>query len=205
MSSLFVKREFFTSRAFAHGNSEPPKLLKDWRDIAAVGHRIGPDHTRLTMVVFTDFECPACGYFATKVLPELQKQYPNDFAVVFRHWPLDIHRFAYPAARAAECAGAQGRYPEFHRAIYAQQKALGLKTFDEFAVESGVSDIHAFSACVRDTNPVPAIEADVRAVQAIGGTGTPTIIFNGWLFRGGASLQAMDSTAKALLQQQPGS
>ena len=100
---------------------------------------------------------------------------------MYRHWPLtSIHRFAYPAARAAECAGRQGRFEAFHDLVYAKQESLGLKTFAEFARESGVSNLRAFASCIATTTSVPAIEADISEALRVGGIGTPTILVNGY-------------------------
>jgi protein-disulfide isomerase len=104
-------------------------------------------------------------------------------ALLYRHWPLPNHRFAYPAARASECAAEQGRFEAFYTVLFAQQDSIPNKSFTQFAREAGVPDLDAFERCAASTDPVPAIERDVADVRRIGGTGTPTIIIDGMLMR----------------------
>lgn len=175
---------------------DPPQQVENWTELASSGHRIGPPDTPLTIVVFADFECPACGVFANTTFPAFARKYPGAAALVYRHWPLPQHRFAYAAARAAECAAAQGRFDALHEALFARQDEIGLKSFAEFAVRAGVPDLAAFTVCHEQSGKVDAIERDIDAVVALGGTGTPTVIVNGWLFRDGIRASTLDSLAR---------
>lgn len=201
VTALVVRREFFAPPQFALRNNEvAPELVDDWEAVASQGHALTPAGGALTIVVFSDFECPACGNLSREVLPQLIREHPAQISVRYRHWPLtSIHRFALPAARASECAGAQGRFREFHDAIFAQQDQLGLKTFLEFAGEAGVADLPKFDACARDTSRVEAIQRDIQAAEQLGGRGTPTVVVNGWVFRGGIGAVTLDSIARAVL------
>lgn len=198
MTATVVRREYFTGAATGSDVSRPERI-SNWTEIASVGHRTGPENAPLTVVVFSDFECPFCRAFATDFFPNLTQEFPGQVAMVFRHWPLDMHRFAYPAARAAECAGQQGRFKEFHDVVFANQKMLGLKTFSEMARESGVKNVAQFETCASDSAQVPAITRDVDAVTRLKGRGTPTVIVNGWILRGGVTRQRLDSLAKSVL------
>jgi protein-disulfide isomerase len=180
-----------------------PVLVDSQRHLARSGHRIGRESARLEIVVFSDMECPACGWFATNAYPQLKQRYGDQIALVYRHFPLAGHRNAYAAAVATECAAAQGRFEAFHDVVYGQQKLLGLKTFSQFASESGVANIPAFEACMKDSSAAAAIEADVRAANAIGATGTPAIVVNGWHFLGGATMDQLDSVTRALTSEKP--
>jgi protein-disulfide isomerase len=177
-------------------------MLEDWQDLAGVGHRIGPEDAELTLVVFSDFECPACANFVTETYPEIQERYPGRTALVYRHWPLRQHRLAYPAARASECAAAQGRFVQFHDLLFSRPNELGITPFREFAADAGVSDLSAFDACFAKTEPVPSIEKDMEEAKRVGGTGTPTVIVNGWLFPRGLKPQLLDSIAEQFLKPQ---
>jgi protein-disulfide isomerase len=179
---------------------DPVRQVNNWDAIKSVGHRVGSPGSPLELVVFTDFECPACARFETATLPLLKKRYPSQISVVYRHWPLESHRFAYPAARAAECAAAQGRYEAFHEKLFSEQRRLGLKPFSEMATEVGVKDMKAFDACISDTSAVRSIQADIADITQIGGTGTPAVIVNGWYLPAGASPDRLDSIARAVLQ-----
>ena len=113
----------------------------------------------------------------------VRERYPDQVAIVFRNWPLPYHQHAYAAARAAECAGRQGRFAELHDNLYLWQDSLGAISYDTLAQRSGVPDLKAFATCAGDSSVVPAIEADILAAQEIGGHGTPTVAINGQLLR----------------------
>ena len=103
---------------------------------------------------------------------------------VFRHWPLPYHPLAYPAARAAECAGVQGKFTEFSDALYAQQDSLGVKSFAAFAADAGVPDLPRFAACGLTNDKIPEVERDTKTALALKGRGTPTIIIDGEMLAG---------------------
>jgi protein-disulfide isomerase len=145
----------------------------------------------VTIVEFGDFECPACRVFAVKVVPAILRHFPAQVAILFRNWPLPQHRFAYLAARAAECAGEQGKFEPLHDLLYSKQDSIGLKSFASFARESGVGDTVAFQACLVRAAPVPAIEADVAEAHRIHSPGTPTIVVNGLMVQGAADSTTM--------------
>ena len=174
----------------------PPVMLEDWRTLAAVGHRFGPRDADVTVVVFSDFECPMCRTFATETYPRFAAGFAGTTALVYRHWPLSKHRLAYPAAKASECAASQGRFREFHDLIYREQNSLGLRTFRQFAMDAGVRELDAFDECYASVEEVAAIQRDIEAVRQIGGTGTPTVVVNGWLLRGGVGPELLDSIAR---------
>jgi protein-disulfide isomerase len=182
-TALMVRREFRPLGASTPINRDPTPV-KDWQRYAVTGHRMGPASARVTILEFADFECPVCRSFTTGPLEYVRSKHPDDIQVVFRHWPLSYHRFAYPAARASECAAAQGRFDAFHDLIYAKQDSLGLKPFSGFAREAGVSDSAAFDRCNTTPGSVLAIDADVAAARVIGGHGTPTIVINGLMLAG---------------------
>jgi len=165
------------------GREQTPVKVADWATLTQTGHRVGDPSAPVTIVVFGDFECPACRAFETETEPAIRKLFPQKVAIVFRHFPLPYHRFAYPAARAAECAGLQSRFDEFEHLVYAQADSLGLKPFTRFAEESGVPDTAAFAACNARTSRVPAIEADLAEARLIGADRTPVVIINGLMLR----------------------
>ncbi len=192
---VILRREILAPRA-----SSPPTpavRVNDWPELVSRGHRIGPEDAAVTLVTFSDFECPTCAYLATQEFPRLREKYPGSVALVYRHWPLTRHRFAYPAARAAECAAQQGRFEAFHDVVYAQQDFIGVKTFAEMASEADVPDLHLFETCASNTEPVPSIEADIAKAIELGGTGTPTLVVNGLLVRGRIRSALLDSIAEA--------
>lgn len=88
--------------------------------------------------------------------------------------------------------------------LYSQQRALGLKTFRDLAGEAGVADLAAFDTCYVDRQPAGAVDRDIAVAGYLGGTGTPTIVVNGWLFRDGIDARALDSIARTLPVRAPG-
>lgn len=113
--------------------------------------------------------------------------------------PLGVH-----AARAAECAAAQGRFEQFHDAVYAKQDSLGLKSFASFARDAGVPDSVAFGACNDGTAPVPVVQRDIAAAGALGGTGTPTLLVNDLMLPGAPDSTRFDQYVRRALRQSGG-
>ena len=181
VTSLLVRREFFPPPPPPPPGLRPDSTLNiaDWERVRAGTLRIGPADATVEIVEFADFECPACRSFQLRALGPIQRAYPEDVAVVFHHWPLAYHRFALPSARAAECAAAQGRFEAMHGLLYLKQDSLGLKSYPEFATESGVRDLTTFGTCLVDPAHASRFEADTKLAVGIGGTGTPTIVVNG--------------------------
>jgi protein-disulfide isomerase len=180
-------------------NAAPLKPVSGWGELIGHGHVIGNRDAQVKILEFGDFECPACRIFETKALAGIRARFPEQVSIVFRHWPLSYHRFAYPTARAAECAASQGRFVEFHYLVFSQQDSLGLKPYVEFARQSGVSDLVAFSHCTALTNQVPEIDEDNRVAVAIGGPGTPTVLVNGLLLPHAPDSLRLDSLVTSLL------
>jgi protein-disulfide isomerase len=204
LTSITVYRQLFATPRRTALEDRRPVMLDGWRELASVGHRIGPDSADVTVIVFSDFECPMCATFATATFPDFRTRHPDRTALVYRHWPLSQHRFAYPAARASECAAEQGRFAQFHDLIYSKQRQLGLTSFRQFAADAGIRDLAAFDACYARTDPVASIERDIETVTRIGGTGTPTVVVNGWLLRGGVGPALLDSIARQFLTHPAG-
>lgn len=161
-----------------------PTRSVSWREAAEGGHSFGVEDAPVTLVAFADFECPACAHFYRNTLQSAMRRHSNRLRVVFRHWPLTYHEHAYDAARALECAATDGKSAAMHDALYASHDTLANVDFVTLARQIGVTVGPSALACLSDTTRIPAVEADIDLVQAIGGKGTPTIIINGRLVRG---------------------
>lgn len=165
--------------------SSKPEFHADWKDFARAGRVIhGSSAATVVLIEFSDFECPYCRRF-TATLKAVEHRYGNRVGVVFLHYPLSIHRFALPAANAAECANAQGRFVAYHDVLFAKQDSLGLKPWTAYAAEAGVEDLSRFSDCTADTTKSRAISDGLRIGNELGVRGTPTVMLNGWLYSGG--------------------
>jgi protein-disulfide isomerase len=176
-----VHREFVASAATPRLRSVPSGIVSSWQDLISAGRLVGAAEAPVTIIEFTDLECPFCRSFNT-VLRAVQKKFGTAVAYVFVHTPIHSHRFALSAARAAECAAVSGRFSAMVNAIFERQDSLGLKSWGSYASDAGVADTVSFNRCVRANTPLPLVEAGLAAAKRIDMNGTPTVIVNGWRF-----------------------
>ncbi len=138
---------------------------------------LGNARATVTIVEFSDFECPYCGR-AREVLAELRKSYGDQVRIVYRDFPLRQHPNARPAAEAAHCAMEQGKFWEYHDALFDHSSELEPESFERFAKELEL-DMNGFGTCLESKRPAAAIAADEAAAQRLGVEGTPAIFING--------------------------
>jgi protein-disulfide isomerase len=190
VTGLVVRREFANA-------AEPENItVSNWQRYASVGHRMGPTDAAVVITVFSDFECPACRILATN-LDVLRARYPDDIAVIYRHFPLASHANAGSAARASECAAEQGRFEAYHNALFAAQDSLGRWPWERFAASAKIPDSAAFAGCVaRDGSPA-TVARDSAAALKLGVRGTPTLLINGTRIYGTPPLPVLE---RAVLQ-----
>ena len=168
----------------------PSEPLAGWEQLAAAGRSAGPERAPVTIIVFSDFQCPACRALATR-LRFLQLQYPGETRVIFRHFPLSIHPYATQAAEASECAGSQGRFHAFHDALFADQAVIGEVPWGYFAGTAGLPDPEGFERCLREP-PMGQVEFDMTTGREMGIRSTPTLLVNGLLLEGAPSLDVLE-------------
>jgi Na+/H+ antiporter NhaA len=136
-------------------------------------HIRGPVDAPLTLVEYGDFECPFCGR-ATGVVRELRERFGDELRYVFRHLPLtDVHAHAEQAARAAEAAGAQGRFWDMHDHLFAHQDELELEDLLGYADALGL-DVERFARDLAAEQHAARVREDVASAEASGARGTPT-------------------------------
>ena len=139
----------------------------------------GNDAARLTIVEFSDFQCPYCGRYVRQTFALLDREYvaTGKLRYIVRNLPLEqIHPDAFRAAEAAECAGAQGKYWEMHERLFANQQALGAEALGRYAEAVGL-DMPAFRQCVDSGARADKIRKDMDEAHEAGITGTPTFLF----------------------------
>ncbi|HEV7589890.1 MAG TPA: thioredoxin domain-containing protein [Longimicrobium sp.] len=182
VTALVVRQDLFPA---SRGGQRPhgTERVADWRRYAAQGHRSGPAGAPVDIVVFSDFQCPACRMLAG-YLDAIRLEFPDQVAVVRRHAPLPIHQYAVAAAQASECAARQDRFDQFHDALFQAQASIGTAPWSRFAAVAGVPDQPAFDACMAETAPVAALQRDTMDARALKLHSTPTWMVNGVLFRG---------------------
>jgi len=151
---------------------------------------LGPADALVTVVVFSDFQCPFCARLATTA-HELADKHP-DVRVVFRNLPLPNHSRAREAARAALAAARQGKFWEMHDALFAEQKALSGADFSTFAEKIGL-DTAQFASDVADAQIEQMIAEDETLATTFGVQSTPSAFVNGRYVRGAQATAVYDA------------
>ena len=129
----------------------------------------------------------------------MRNQNPSSAAPTYVHFPLPMHRFALPAARVAECAGAQGPFEAMHDQLFENQDGFGLKPWSDYATAAGVTDLPTFDTCIKITDPMPRVESGKVPVNKLGIQGTPTVIINCWLLGRPPSAVELRDMIKSIL------
>lgn len=137
----------------------------------------GPADATVTVVEFSDFQCPYCSLAATAV-NELKPKYGDRVRFVFRQFPLSFHQQAHLAGEASLAAHAQGKFWEFHDKLFANQKALGREDLERYAEEIGL-DMAAFKKALDDGTYKATVDAEMALGQEVFVDGTPTMFING--------------------------
>ena len=143
--------------------------------ITQADHVRGNFNAPITLVEFSDFECPFCGrHYPTvnKILAE----YPGKVRLVYKHFPLNsIHPLAQKAAEASECASQQGKFWDMHDKIFANQASLSISTLKKLAGETGL-DQSKFDRCLDNGDTEEIITEHLKQAAAAGGQGTPYFV-----------------------------
>ena len=144
---------------------------------------IGPENAPITIIEFSDYQCPYCQVWFQQVYPQLQASYPNKLRFVYRDLPLPMHPEAIPAAEAADCAGAQGAYWKFHDALFTQKYGLNRAAYGHYASDLGL-DLNVFTACLDSHHYQGEVQADAADAARVGLNSTPSFVINGRILIG---------------------
>jgi protein-disulfide isomerase len=139
---------------------------------------IGPADAPITLIEFSDYQCPYCTKWENEVYPLLLKEYGSKIRFVYRDLPLTFHGNAQSAAEAADCAGEQGAYWKFHDALFSEKYGLGMDAYRKYATDLGL-DANALVACVEEGRYTEEVKADASFAESIGFGSTPTFFING--------------------------
>jgi protein-disulfide isomerase len=152
---------------------EPPR-----QEIAVAGHASkGADNAPITMVEFSDFQCPFCQR-ANPAVDQVLKTYGDKIHFVYRHYPLPNHPDARPAAEAAACAQEQDKFWQYHDQLFANASKLTAKDLKDHAGTIGL-DTAKFASCVDSRRYKDKVETDIAEANAAGVSGTPAFFING--------------------------
>jgi protein-disulfide isomerase len=170
--------------------SMPPPVLDDPVTINIQGDpMIGPENARVTIVEFSDFQCPYCAAAVVQAKMILDK-FPNDVRLVFKQFPLDNHSQSYLAAQSAVAAHAQGKFWEMHNKLYANYKLISPQAILLWAKEIGL-DMKRFVDDVDSGKYKQAVENEVKQGETAGVQGTPSFFFNGRRYSGAFQADAV--------------
>lgn len=152
-----------------------------------------------TIISFGDFQCPFCRE-QEAVFAQLHEEFPQDLRIVWKDLPLTaLHREAMPAALAARCAQDQGKFWEYHDALYDNQSALGRPLFEKTAAEVGLN-LGDFQTCYNEQKQLTLVAAGQREAAALGISSTPYFYLNGRPFDGLTSKETLVTALHAQVQ-----
>jgi protein-disulfide isomerase len=171
-------------------------------------HVIGDADAPVTIVEYTDFQCPYCARHALETFPQIEEDLVETGKVryVFKDLPLiSIHPQAMLAAEASQCAGAQDGYLAMHTKLFEEQEtwsgqADAAELFAGYAAEIGL-DGETFTSCLENHETVDAVQADMEEAISAGITGTPAFLINGRLVSGGMPFEAFEQAVEAAIAE----
>jgi protein-disulfide isomerase len=183
--ALDAYHEKLRSAAKISTSLPPPKLPRV--DVEAAGPSLGADDAPITIVAFSDYECPFCRR-ADPAVKSVLEAYGAKVRLVYKEYPLPNHRHAQKASEAALCAHDQGKYWQMHDKLFANQDSLAVANLKDYARDVGL-DGDKFDRCLDGGEKVEAILASMRAGDAAGVSGTPSFFINGRPLYGAASYE----------------
>jgi protein-disulfide isomerase len=205
-SSAGVKTARYTVQTTSGAQEQTVELTPVSVD-AAQGARfvIGKADAPFTLVEFADYQCPACGIFATLTEPQFKTEFVDTGKVryIYRDFPLQIHANARPAARAAACAAQQDRFELMKAILFRTQRDWSNSPleqakgqFKELAGNAGIN-AQTFGTCLESDQYDAAIQSDYDLGVRVGLTGTPSFVVNGYLFSGGLPIEGLRAALEA--------
>ena len=159
---------------------------------------IGPADAPITIIEFSDYQCPYCQKWQSQVYQKLLDSYPTQVRLVYRDYPLiSIHPEAVPAASAADCANEQGAYWKYHDKLFSYEFDLGKETYLKYA-EKLKLDMTRFSECLESDRFKDEVMTDYQYASDLGVRSTPTFFINGIYLVGAQPFE----TFKKLIDQE---
>jgi protein-disulfide isomerase len=173
-------------------------------------YSLGRSDAPLTLLEFTDYQCPYCRRFQAETWPQIKKNYidTGKLRFIVRDLPLQFHSSALPAAEAAHCAGEQGKFWEMHHALLTGDDPLADGGIDRRATQLGL-DLERLHACTRANRYESAIAHNIAAANALNVNGTPAFVLGrmanggleGQLVSGAQPYAEFDAAFRQLLAQ----
>jgi len=189
---LAAKREEFLtslrSQAKIIDNLKPPPMLRVEVSVDGAPFR-GPANSPVTIVEFSDFECPFCKR-AHPTLMQLLEKYAGKVRLVYHDFPLEsIHPQARRAAEAARCANDQGKFWDYYDTLFTESPKLAPDDLKHYAAQVGI-DVKKFDDCLSGGMHKTALQKDIDEGTRLGVSGTPAFFINGRPLTGAQPVEA---------------
>jgi protein-disulfide isomerase/peroxiredoxin/uncharacterized membrane protein len=199
----------------AGGKARKLRIMEERFNLELPAHApiLGNPEAKVTVVEFSDFQCPFCKRLSGTV-HRLVEEYPKDVRVAFLNFPMkkecnatdiakSMHPMACLAAQAAYCAGKQGKFWELHDLMFARQSKLGGKELVRLAKRAGLDD-SSFRSCVNDPATLEAVKLDSQVGGSVGVSGTPALFVNGRRLIGAQPIEVLRRVIDAELAGETG-
>jgi len=161
----------------------------------------GPEDAKVTVVEFSDFQCPYCSRAAT-VVDQVKEKYGTRVRFVFRQFPLPMHENARGAAEAALAANAQGKFWQFHDMMFKNQGKLTRDSLEGMAKDAGLN-VGEFKKALDGKTFAADVDSDVKLGESVAVQGTPTMFINGARVQNPTSFEAISAQIEGALSGKP--
>ncbi|HEY2740542.1 MAG TPA: thioredoxin domain-containing protein [Thermoanaerobaculia bacterium] len=175
-----AKQKYFAALEAKHKVEKKMEPIRI--QVAADGPTKGPATAPVTIVEFSDFQCPFCGRLIP-TLEQVKAKYGDKVRIVFRQFPLPMHPNAQKAAEASLCANEQGKFWEMHDVMFKNQQELAVENLKTKAAALGLK-ADSFNQCLDSDKYAAKIQADQKEGSAAGVNGTPAMFINGRFVNG---------------------
>ena len=176
LGNVILENNNPSNKPSGQNEQQEPSKVK----VSEGSHVQGSKDAPVTIIEFSDFQCPYCGRFYSQTLPQIEEEYikTGKVKLVYRHCPLSFHQYAQKASEAAECADEQGKFWEYHDKLYENQNSLDAASLKKYAKELGL-DTAKFDSCMDSGKTASKVQKDFKDGQAAGVQGTPAFFING--------------------------
>ncbi len=189
--ALFLVISMFTAgfglRATGSATIDNANAFPDIDAEAITDPSLGPEDAKVTIVEYSDFECPFCQR-VQETIKQVIEEYKGQVRLVFKNYPLSFHKNAVIAAEAGECANEQGKFWEMHDKMFANRLSLEEKDLKKYAKDIGLNEAQ-FNQCLDSGKYKSAIDKDVVDGNKRGFSGVPAFFINGRLLSGAQPIE----------------
>lgn len=185
---------------YANSGDSGPDALKSGILVGKAVSAYAPEFNtgRVKILEFSEFQCPYCARAAPTV-DKVKEEYGDDVEIIFKHFPLNFHRYAQKAAEASECARDQGKFWEYHDTLFENQQSLDIPSLKNYAKDLGL-DTDRFNTCLDDGEKISLVQNDFREGQSLGVRGTPTFFINDQMVVGAQPYEVFEEIIDLMIE-----